>query len=36
MSVPEYFRKLARRCRKLSKTVVEPEVVEHVSPLGLL
>ena len=30
MSVAEYFRKLARRCRRLSKTVAEPEVVEQI------
>jgi hypothetical protein len=30
MSVSEYFRKLARRCLRLSKTAVEPEVTEQM------
>jgi hypothetical protein len=30
MRVPNYFRKLARRCLVLSKTAVEPEVIEQM------
>jgi hypothetical protein len=30
MSVAEYFRELARRCRRLSKTASEPEVIEQM------
>jgi hypothetical protein len=30
MLVPAYLRKLARRCLGLSKTAVEPEVVEQM------
>lgn len=30
MSVPQYFRELARRCLGLSKTALEPEVVEQM------
>ena len=30
MSVPNYFRNLARRCLVLSKTAVEPEVIEQM------
>jgi hypothetical protein len=30
MSGPTYFRKLARRCLGLSKTAVEPEVIEQM------
>ena len=30
MRVPDYFRQLARRCLRLSKTVVEPELVEQM------
>jgi hypothetical protein len=30
MSVAEYFRGLARRCRKLSRTAMEPEVIEQM------
>jgi hypothetical protein len=26
----EYFRKLARRCRRLSQTAAEPEVIEQM------
>jgi len=29
MSFPEYLRKLARRCLRLSKTAVEPELIER-------
>jgi hypothetical protein len=30
MFTAEYSRKLARRCRRLSRTAVEPEVIEQM------
>jgi hypothetical protein len=30
MKYEEYFRKLARRCRALSKTAVDPELVDQM------
>jgi hypothetical protein len=30
ISVPDHFRKLARRCRGLSKIAVEPELIEQM------
>jgi hypothetical protein len=30
MGVPEYFRNLARRCLGLSRTAVEPDVIEQM------
>jgi len=30
MRLPDYFRQLARRCLGLSKTAVEPEVIEQM------
>ena len=30
MSLPNYIRKLARRCLGLSKSAVEPEVIEQM------
>jgi hypothetical protein len=30
MSVPDHFRRLAQRCRGLSKTADEPEVIEQM------
>jgi hypothetical protein len=30
MPIPNYLRKLARRCLGLSKTAVEPEVIEQM------